>query len=119
MTPEDYLAQQERMLQQFIEAAAKAMTPPEHDPAAEREAWRKHAAMFALNGLLANPAKVGRWDQYAAQAVEIADALLDALAAKGCRRPCTCHPEDCPPVPCPHEYALSECRAAALAAKGK
>jgi hypothetical protein len=24
-------------------------------------------------------------------------------------RPCTCHPDEAP-VPCPHKYALSECR---------
>ena len=30
-------------------------------------------------------------------------------------RPCTCHPDDNPPVPCPQKYALSECRAAVLA----
>lgn len=29
-------------------------------------------------------------------------------------RPCTCHPDDNPPVPCPRKYALSECRAAAV-----
>ena len=28
-------------------------------------------------------------------------------------KPCTCHPDDNPPVPCPHKYALNECRAAA------
>ncbi len=28
-------------------------------------------------------------------------------------RPCTCHPEDTPPVPCQRKYALSECRVAA------
>ena len=28
-------------------------------------------------------------------------------------RPCTCHPEDNPPVPCPRKFAISECRAAA------
>lgn len=28
-------------------------------------------------------------------------------------RPCTCHPDDNPPRPCPHRYALSECRKAA------
>jgi len=27
-------------------------------------------------------------------------------------RPCTCHPDDNPPVPCAQQYALSECRAA-------
>jgi len=25
-------------------------------------------------------------------------------------RPCTCHPDDNPPVPCARQYALSECR---------
>lgn len=33
-------------------------------------------------------------------------------------RPCTCHPDDKPPVPCPKKYALSECRAAALGKGG-
>lgn len=28
-------------------------------------------------------------------------------------RPCTCHPDDNPPVPCPRKFALSECRKAA------
>lgn len=34
-------------------------------------------------------------------------------AARLLRKPCTCHPDDNPPVPCPRKYALSECRAAA------
>jgi hypothetical protein len=29
-------------------------------------------------------------------------------------RPCTCHPDDNPPVPCPQKYALTECRMAAM-----
>lgn len=29
-------------------------------------------------------------------------------------RSCTCHPEDNPPVPCQHKYALWECRRARL-----
>jgi hypothetical protein len=28
-------------------------------------------------------------------------------------RPCSCHPDDHPPVPCPGKHALTECRAAA------
>lgn len=28
-------------------------------------------------------------------------------------RPCTCHPDDNPPRPCPRKYALTECRKAA------
>lgn len=28
-------------------------------------------------------------------------------------RPCTCHPDDSPPVPCAKRYALTECKAAA------
>jgi len=34
-------------------------------------------------------------------------------------RPCTCHPDDNPPVPCPKKYALDECRKAALGGEGK
>jgi hypothetical protein len=25
-------------------------------------------------------------------------------------RPCTCHPDDNPPTPCPKQYALQDCR---------
>jgi hypothetical protein len=32
-------------------------------------------------------------------------------------RPCTCHPDDNPPIPCAHKYALTDCRAALQAAK--
>jgi hypothetical protein len=28
-------------------------------------------------------------------------------------RPCTCHPDDNPPIPCARQYALRECIAAA------
>ncbi len=34
-------------------------------------------------------------------------------AIPGIERPCTCHPDDNPPVPCAQKYALNECRAAA------
>ncbi len=33
-------------------------------------------------------------------------------------RPCTCHPDDNPPVPCPRMYALHECRRAAARQEG-
>jgi hypothetical protein len=28
-------------------------------------------------------------------------------------KPCTCHPSDAPPVPCPRQFALTHCKAAA------
>lgn len=34
-------------------------------------------------------------------------------------KPCTCHPDDNPPVPCAKQYALSECRSVADAAGAK
>jgi hypothetical protein len=37
------------------------------------------------------------------------------MTATNKSRKCTCHPDDKPPVPCAHRYALSECvRLAAL-----
>ena len=33
-------------------------------------------------------------------------------AIPGIERPCTCHQDDNPPVPCTRQYALNECRAA-------
>lgn len=41
---------------------------------------------------------------------EMHQILGEALA-----RACTCHPDDNPPRPCPQKFALTECRAAALA----
>ena len=34
-----------------------------------------------------------------------------------CSRPCTCHPDDHPPVPCAEQYALQECLQLAAQAK--
>ena len=34
-------------------------------------------------------------------------------------RPCTCHPDDRPPVPCAEKYAYRDCVAASQAAKSK
>lgn len=34
-------------------------------------------------------------------------------------KPCTCHPDDNPPVPCAKQYALSECRSVADTAGAK
>ena len=38
-------------------------------------------------------------------------------ATKTAARPCTCHPDDNPPMPCAERYALSECKAASAAAE--
>lgn len=38
--------------------------------------------------------------------------LAFAAGSRSDTRPCTCHPDDNPPKPCPKKYALSECRAA-------
>ena len=34
-------------------------------------------------------------------------------------QPCTCHPDDNPPVPCPQKFALTECRIAAAHRAGQ
>jgi len=44
---------------------------------------------------------------------EIAGQLAVTIFDEVERRSCTCHPDDCPPSPCPHKFALKECRAAA------
>lgn len=55
-------------------------------------------------------------DQRFAYAQEIARRLVPQAEPKrepvSDSRPCTCHPDDSPPVPCARKYALSECRAA-------
>lgn len=45
---------------------------------------------------------------------EHVNGFIAACEAVDAHRPCTCHPDDNPPSPCPRKYALSECRAAAL-----
>ena len=34
-------------------------------------------------------------------------------------QPCTCHPDDKPPVPCARKYALTECRIADAFLRGR
>lgn len=46
------------------------------------------------------------------RAGDAAKALRAALSAPD-GRPCTCHPDDNPPVPCAKKYALTECKKAA------
>lgn len=49
------------------------------------------------------------------------DRFYDAMSERwsgtnGSRqdKPCTCHPDDKPPVPCAKQYALGDCRAASI-----
>lgn len=67
----------------------------------------------ALREMLANYRSREGYTQFFADCManfipSIADAL-ERLAV----RPCTCHPDDNPPTPCPRRYALQDCRAAA------
>ena len=45
------------------------------------------------------------------------DAQAGSGPAESAFHPCTCHPDDNPPRPCPQKFALSECRKAAHRAK--
>ena len=42
-----------------------------------------------------------------------AECLTPVRRAGEASGPCTCHPDDNPPVPCPQRFALSECKAVA------
>jgi hypothetical protein len=54
------------------------------------------------------------WLRSHLQSIEEATVLsrLEKEAATP-ERPCTCHPDDNPPRPCPRKYALTDCRLAA------
>ena len=60
-------------------------------------------AMNCINGMACG------W--YEGDASEISEALRERLARE--ERPCTCHPDDNPPIPCAKQYALAQCREAA------
>lgn len=45
------------------------------------------------------------------QLVHAVDDMTERLKTESEPRPCTCHPDDNPPVPCAQKYALSECKA--------
>lgn len=53
----------------------------------------------------------------------VVDSMRAVLAVvrehdgRDAERPCTCHPDDNPPRPCPKQYALHECKAAIAEAK--
>lgn len=63
--------------------------------------------LMALRSNLAEPGSAAYLD------IETVCRALTAGRTEGEARPCTCHPDDNPPRPCPRKYALSECRAAA------
>lgn len=73
----------------------------------EKLAGEKWPNLYAL----AHGCVSGRFSEWPALRDEAAKALT-ALTAGGAERPCTCHPDDNPPKPCPKRYALTECRAA-------
>lgn len=67
-----------------------------------------------------------KWDHWSDQTEQAKDTWrLHARAAElaayehlkvdaEMKQPCTCHPDDNPPRPCPQRYAYSECVAAAI-----
>ncbi len=67
---------------------------------------RLQTAMISAANLF--PAQFARACGAESEIIEIQsiDRKTGAIAAKA---PCTCHPDDNPPVPCPHKYALSDC----------
>jgi hypothetical protein len=52
-----------------------------------------------------------QWDRDGERCLKCGDK--DWMGGQCRPRPCTCHPDDNPPVPCQHRYAITECRAAA------
>jgi hypothetical protein len=83
--------------------------PPQPAPDAMREVLKEIVTGFdwcMANGQNATMASV------LAEDIEDARAVLAAPVppADGAPRPCTCHPDDSPPVPCAHKYALRDCK---------
>lgn len=55
--------------------------------------------------------------EWANKQVPAGPELTRAIDAAKLERPCTCHPDDNPPKPCPRQFALTDCRAAAIRGK--
>lgn len=49
-----------------------------------------------------------RWEKV----IKTMPCVSAASVDPGHERPCTCHPDDTPPVPCQKKYALTDCRRA-------
>ncbi len=75
----------------------------------QRLLWRINALREALSDI--ERMRDGVTHQVARNALHVDDGNAK-LSTSGA---CTCHPDDNPPVPCPRKYALTECRAAAVA----
>lgn len=82
---------------------------------AEREECARIAKSY---GGPEKPAMVGTYEAGWFNAAEAIAADIRARKNED-QRPCTCHPIDNPPKPCPRRYALSECRDAAIRARGQ
>jgi hypothetical protein len=97
----------------------RACIKPTHEAAdAFWRHWRengethKHGYYESTWGAI-NAALACGWTEPAPQPQPVLSGYGDYGAAiPGIERPCTCHPDDNPPVPCAQKYALSECRAA-------
>lgn len=92
----------------MVEALPAAPPAPLEGEVGELVEWLQ--SMHELAGEH-NPEEQRRYDRAAA-------LLAQLSAAAESNRPCTCHPDDNPPVPCPRRYALNECREAAAPTEG-
>jgi len=86
--------------------------PPEKMPGEKmKEVWRTYSKN-CLNAALATPIPdTSAGEREVVQQSIATKQSTDATAASVLSgRPCTCHPDDSPPSPCPQKYALSHCR---------
>jgi hypothetical protein len=114
--PEEIFAEARK---RFNHAQAKT---PEHDSYLRNmqyafvEGWRyaKESPDETSDDPDGPPFIVDRYGSLAACVIAERDWLRKRLAALEQKaKPCTCHPDDNPPRPCPQKYALTECRQAA------
>lgn len=102
-----------------LHAHQRAMTPPDSgwgNMSYEKGSY-DHLDVFkaprtALSELIASKdAEIEEWKAAFHEALWAANKAAECNTAEP-ERPCTCHPDDNPPRPCPKRYALDECRAA-------
>lgn len=111
--PIDYVEELEQALRAAL-AAPEPAEPETMTDAALRKAAQRYVDARESLDMVNKRIHPQTWANLDEDADKALNDLRAALAAPApVKRPCTCHPDDNPPVPCAEKYALADCKKAA------